>query len=244
MFMFRTLVLTLGTTALLGACSSSTSAGGGTGITADTTGADGSIGGGEDATTLADGTTGGADATTADDTSTAGTDATTAEDTAAGGTDAASTDTGPNIDNLPCPSNSTYKGGENDNMEPGNACITCHSQQGGPTYKFAGTVFRNLITETGCNSSGGAASVVPPETYTIELTDSTGKVITTKTFNPSGNFHISNKQAGTFTMPYKARVIDSTGKARKMIGAQSDGNCNSCHTAVGVNDAPGRIVAP
>lgn len=233
MLNIRILLTTLSTCALVASCDSAATGAGGTTVGADTTGSDGTLTGSDGVGT--EDAAAGADA----DPSDAAADA--------GGEDAA-VDAGPNIDDLPCPSNSKYNGkSENDNMEPGNTCIDCHSTEfKAPKYKFAGTVFRNLITQTGCNASGSASSVVPPMTYTVEITDSSTppKVLTAKTYNPSGNFHISTGAASGFVMPYKARVIDSAGKARKMIKAQTDGDCNSCHTAVGTNDAPGRIVGP
>ena len=225
------------------ACGSTDGTGGnGTGAFTDASNTDGTLN--------ADGTAGD-DATTANDT-TAGTDAAIGvdgADTAAGtdataGTDAASTDTGPNIDNLPCPSGQTYNGGTGNDMEPGNTCIQCHGQQGGPTYKIGGTVFRNLITETGCYASGKAGSVVPPATYTVEITDANAKVFKTTTSSLSGNFHMSSKSMSGFTPPYTARVLDAAGNARKMTTKQTSGDCNSCHTADGAQGAPGRIVAP
>ncbi len=240
------LLLALVASALtVAACGSTDGTGGnGTGVFTDANNADGSLSAdgtaGDDATAGTD-TTAGTDAIAGADAAdtTAGTDATT-------GTDAATTDTGPNIDNLPCPSGQTYKGGTGNDMEPGNTCIQCHGQQGGPTYKIGGTVFRNLITDTGCYASGKAGSVVPPATYTVEITDSAtpAHVFKTTTSSLSGNFHMSSKSMTGFTPPYTARVLDAAGNARKMSTKQTSGDCNACHTAAGAQGAPGRIVAP
>lgn len=225
----------------LSACGSTDgTAGTGGGLTSDAAGGDGSLSSADG--TAGDDATAGSDAAGGSD-STAGTDATTADDTAAG-SDTATGDTGPNIDEMPCPSGQTYKGGQGNDMEPGNTCIQCHGQQGGPSYKIAGTVFRNLITKTGCYASGAAGSVVPPESYTVEITDSAGKVFKTTTSTLSGNFHMGSKQMAGFTPPYTARVLDAQGNERKMVGKQTNGDCNSCHTADGASGAPGRIVAP
>ena len=238
------LLLALVASALtVAACGSTDNAGGtGFGTFTDTNGGDGSlvgadassdVGGTDDTTavdvTVGNDTSSGTDATT-------GTDATSQPDVAA--------DTGPNIDNLPCPSGQKYGGGTGNDMEPGNTCIQCHSQQGGPGYKIAGTVFRNLITDTGCYASGKAGSVVPPASYTVEITDANAKVFKTTTSTLSGNFHMSSKNMSGFVPPYTARIIDSAGNERKMAGKQTSGDCNSCHTATGANGAPGRIVAP
>ena len=218
------------------ACGSTDGTGGtGLGASADAGTGDGALGG--DAA--------GADDAAAVDTATAadvaaGTDAATADVASA---DAAA-DAAPSIDNLPCPSGQTYKGGTSNDMQPGAACIQCHTQQGGPGYLAAGTVYRNLITQTGCYASGKAGSVVPPASYTVELTDANGKVFKTTTSTLSGNFHMSGKSMTGFVPPYHARVIDGAGNERKMLAPQSNGDCNSCHSATGTSGAPGRIVAP
>jgi hypothetical protein len=227
-------------TLLFAACGSTDSAGGATySALTDASNGDGSLTGADgsaDAMATDDAT-----ADTASNDTTAGTDAT-------GGTDATSqdsaADTGPSIDDMPCPSGQKYTYGTGNDMEPGNACIQCHGQQGGPSYKIAGTVFRNLITESGCYASGKAGSVVPPASYTVEITDANGKVFKTSTSTLSGNFHMSGKAMTGFTPPYSARVLDAAGNERKMAGKQTSGDCNSCHTATGANAAPGRIVAP
>ena len=74
---------------------------------------------------------------------------------------------------------------------------------------------------------------------TVEITDVNGKVITTTT-NAVGNFATN----ASFKAPYTARIYDAAGNERKMIKAQTSGDCNTCHTAAGLNNAPGRIVAP
>lgn len=163
---------------------------------------------------------------------------------ASAATDDVAADATPSIDNLPCPSGQTYKSGESNDMQPGAACIQCHGQQDGPSYLAAGTVFRNLITQTGCYASGKTGSVVPPAAYTVELTDANGTVFKTTTSTLSGNFHLSGKTMSGFTPPYSARVIDAAGNDRKMRAHQTSGDCNGCHTATGANGAPGRIVAP
>ncbi len=220
----------------LAACGSTASAGGGgSGITADAGDNDGSLAGAD----------GAADAAATDDVASnadASGDAASGTDVASG-TDA-TTDTGPSIDNLPCPSGQMYKGGSGNDMDPGNACIQCHSQGEGPSYTLAGTVFRNLITQSDCYASGTAGSLVPPATYTVEITDANGKVFKTTTSSLSGNFHFSGKAVTGFAPPYSARVLDAAGNVRQMVNKQTVGDCNTCHTANGANGAPGRIVAP
>jgi hypothetical protein len=43
--------------------------------------------------------------------------------------------------------------------------------------------------------------------------------------------------------PFRAKVVYQ-GRERVMNTAQTNGNCNSCHTQNGTGSAPGRIVIP
>ena len=138
----------------------------------------------------------------------------------------------PDVAEPDCPSGLKWIFGSlfgSDLMEPGLACIDCHTKKG-PTFTIAGTVYPGFHTVDTCD---GTASI------TVEITGSDGKVQTLAT-NSVGNFHGNSAVA----MPFTARVIDGTGKDRKMFSAQSTGDCNTCHTASGANGAPGRIHAP
>lgn len=138
----------------------------------------------------------------------------------------------PDVAEAECPSGVKWLLGDiwgTDLMEPGLACIQCHTKKG-PKFTIAGTVYPGFHTVDTCN---GVASI------TVEITGADGKVqkITT---NSVGNF----KSTTAVALPYTARVIDSSGKERKMFDEQTDGDCNICHTATGANNAPGRIHAP
>ncbi len=130
-----------------------------------------------------------------------------------------------------CPSAKKWTKGTSGSksMEPGMACIACHSNGEGPGFFAAGTVYPSPTAVDKCNGS---------PTITVELTGADGKVFTTTT-NSAGNFYFSQNIA----IPYKARVIAGA-LSRKMFAPQTDGDCNSCHTTQGVNGAPGRIVEP
>jgi hypothetical protein len=116
-------------------------------------------------------------------------------------------------------------------MHPGVACIACHTQDNGPTFAIAGTVFPTAHEPDDCDGLTTTGA-------TVEITGSDGKTLTL-TVNSAGNFYSATKVA----KPYKAKVIVGT-KSRDMAGAQTDGDCNSCHTTDGANGAPGRIMAP
>ena len=79
---------------------------------------------------------------------------------------------------------------------------------------------------------------VSPSTVTVEITGADGQTIQLVT-NSVGNFFYN----GPLAMPYEAKVVRD-GAEKVMAGAQSDGECASCHTAEGASGAPGRITAP
>ncbi len=139
-------------------------------------------------------------------------------------------DLGPGVDNS-CPSGKKWTSGNKGStlMYPGKACITCHNQGEGPFFYAAGTVYPVAHAVDSCY---GSASV------TVELTDANGKVVTATT-NAAGNFYIQK----SLTMPYTARVIKN-GISRDMLSPQKNGDCNTCHTADGATNAPGRIEEP
>lgn len=133
-----------------------------------------------------------------------------------------------------CASGSQWTGGnaESPLMNPGMACIACHtSEREGPSLAIAGTVYAKADEADRC---GGTSSGM-----TIEITDAAGAV-RSLTPNAAGNFYLEKV---TLKTPYKARLIYAGG-TREMAAAQTNGDCNSCHTATGLNGAPGRIAPP
>lgn len=140
-----------------------------------------------------------------------------------------------NIYNTPlvCTSKTTWTGGNNESplMRPGGACITCHTMRGGPAFTIAGTVYPSAHEPNDCNGSNGAG-------LTVVVTDANG-VVTNVPVNSVGNFYTRTQVAA----PFKVKVV-SGAKERAMAGTLTAGDCNSCHTATGVNGAPGRIMAP
>lgn len=136
-----------------------------------------------------------------------------------------------------CTSNLTWFFGNSlgDAMNPGEACIACHSRMHrGPAFQIAGTVYPSGHEPVQCippiNSAAGA---------TVEITDARG-VVTRITPNLIGNFHWQ----GSLALPYTARVVMADGRERRMSDPQMNGDCNSCHTPSGTMDAPGRITLP
>jgi len=126
---------------------------------------------------------------------------------------------------LVCSSAQTYSGGNGGAMRPGDTCGSCHN------FTIAGTVYETehepLLCD-GVNVSG--ANVV--------VTDGRG-VITTIPVSPGGNFY----STAPVSAPFQAMLVYQ-GREREMMQPQAAGNCNLCHTAIGANGAPGRIMLP
>lgn len=118
-------------------------------------------------------------------------------------------------------------------MRPGGACNQCHDLGAGPSYSAAGTVFATAHEPDDCNGSSSAA-------IKVVITGADG-VSKTATVNAAGNFFFGS----AIKMPYKAKVISGS-KSRAMSGAQTDGDCNKCHTENGLTSkkTPGRVMAP
>lgn len=130
-----------------------------------------------------------------------------------------------------CSTDSVSEVDEGPLMKPGGACIECHTAEGeGPRFKLAGTVMAATNDDTSCNGVSGV---------TVEITGADGQVITLTT-NSAGNFFL---ESGTIAVPYTAKV-KAGGKENAMGTAQSEVDCNTCHTASGDNGAPGRILSP
>lgn len=119
-----------------------------------------------------------------------------------------------------------------EDMYPGGMCIDCHTnerRERPPIYTFAGTVFPYYGYREGCGGTPNA---------TIEITGADGATLTLRT-GATGNFFTQRSVA----LPYTAKVILG-GAEIPMLTPQTDGDCNSCHSETGSNDALGRIIAP
>jgi hypothetical protein len=131
-----------------------------------------------------------------------------------------------------CTSNAFWTGGNHESplMHPGVACIACHATNfEAPPFTAAGTVYPTGHEPDNCN---GAKAV------TVVLTDAHGAV-----------YQLSANAAGSFStnaplaFPIQAKVV-ANGRERAMSAAVMTGDCNSCHTQSGANQAPGRVVVP
>ena len=117
-------------------------------------------------------------------------------------------------------------------MNPGKACITCHSTMNGPSLTIGGTVYPSAHEPDLCNGANGSNGA------RVVITGADGATLTL-TPGASGNF---NSRTRVMT-PFKAKVT-YMGRERAMNAAQTSGDCNACHTQNGTNSAPGRILLP
>jgi cytochrome c551/c552 len=134
-----------------------------------------------------------------------------------------------------CTSGTTWRGGNegSPDMNPGMACNACHtSSDEGPRFSIAGTVYPTVHEPDLCNGAGPASGAE------VVITRADGRVLTLAP-NAAGNFYSEVAVAA----PYRAKVVDAAGE-RAMTATQTSGDCNSCHTQIGANGAPGRIMLP
>jgi hypothetical protein len=129
---------------------------------------------------------------------------------------------------------------ESELMMPGRACNACHNDvaastgEAPPIFRFAGTVYPTGHEPDDCVGSAAYNA-------DVWVTDSKGITMSARV-NRAGNFALE-AQFPAFTPPFTAKVRFQ-GRERAMLLPQSEGDCNSCHTATGARDAPGRIVLP
>jgi hypothetical protein len=125
-------------------------------------------------------------------------------------------------------------------MNPGEACISCHNSnacggENGPFFSLAGTVFARGHVPDDCRTSQTTVDLTQAQ---VIITDANGGTHTLSV-NSAGNF----SSQSTIAKPYHAKVVYQ-GRTRAMAAAQTDGDCNTCHTENGTNGAPGRVALP
>ncbi len=121
-------------------------------------------------------------------------------------------------------------------MNPGRACIDCHNaKEDEPILQVGGTVYPTLREPDLCWGAGdsGAQVIVIDANgreWPMPLTD-------------TGNFSWSTDDE-QIVFPITAKVVTKDGRERVMNTPQTSGDCNSCHSEQGRNNAPGRIFLP
>ncbi len=147
-----------------------------------------------------------------------------------------------------CSSNKLWKQADKGSaeMHPGKACIACHQKNIKTLFKasfdMAGTVYPTGHEPDDCYGVAGGTKVV--------ITGADGQVFELPV-NAAGNFSHATPLglSGKIALPYKAKVVRG-GKESVMKDAQTNGDCNACHTEQGTSvgggakKAPGRIMAP
>jgi hypothetical protein len=155
-------------------------------------------------------------------------------------------DPGPGIYDTPsvCSSDGYWTHGDDESpkMHPGRACVACHSGSSdgedegeGPQFWLAGTVYPTAHEPDECNGVNGSGDAK------LVIVDAEGQTLTLGV-NSVGNFYYE-KEAGKLALPYMAKVLYE-GRERVMATPQRNGDCNSCHTEEGDNQAPARIMLP
>lgn len=125
-----------------------------------------------------------------------------------------------------CTSKMNYSGGNGQQMRPGADCNGCHN------FQIAGTVYPTAHEPDNCIGVNGNTGLK------VVITGATGTVLTL-TPNSSGNFY-SNTNV---TTPFTVKLTNGAA-TRMMVSPQTSGACNSCHTSIGANAAPGRVMSP
>lgn len=127
---------------------------------------------------------------------------------------------------------------EGGGMNPGDNCMQCHQANGSASgldkrWDFAGTLYDS--------PNGGN----PVYDATITVVDATGATATAYTYQgENGNFyHLPNWGSAPVTNPLSITITKGS-QTQWMLHTAPNGSCNSCHTASGQCNAPGRIHLP
>ncbi|EYF06240.1 hypothetical protein [Chondromyces apiculatus] len=129
-------------------------------------------------------------------------------------------------------------------MNPGRACIACHTESGEfdededdeDFVLLGGTVYPTLHEPDLCYGVDGNTTDAR-----VVITDAQNRTFSLP-LQPTGNFYLPGDE-GPVSFPIKAKVV-ANGRERVMNTPQSSGDCNGCHTEQGKNGAPGRIYLP
>lgn len=124
---------------------------------------------------------------------------------------------------------------ESPEMNPGFPCIACHLAAGdgdAPIFTFAGTVYPSAHEPNSCTG-------VAAQGAELIVSDAAGSVLRALT-NTSGNFLLED---AVLVPPYSVTVAFQ-GRQRTTTTPHQGADCNACHSQVGEQGAPGRVVLP
>lgn len=130
-------------------------------------------------------------------------------------------------------------------MNPGQACIACHTMRREGPQILGGTAYYQDHEENNCNGFRGTGSTSGAR---VEATDASGRTFT-MAINAAGNFYYNSRTALQFPL-HGVAVIGPTGARNEMGAEVPNGDCNACHTQAGTttvaggDPAPGRITVP
>ena len=125
-------------------------------------------------------------------------------------------------------------------MHPGAGCNSCHEKNlSAPLYPVSGTVYPTLHEPDDCNGVASSVDDNGIPDVQIVVTDRTGRALPPIPVNSVGNF----LRAGELLTPIWVKVV-SKGKENKMEGQAPHADCNACHTKMGTQGAPGRVIIP
>ena len=124
-------------------------------------------------------------------------------------------------------------------MNPGFACIVCHAasnaatgEADAPIFAFAGTLYATGHEPSSCIGGGdGVAQVV--------VRDADGQELSALA-NSSGNFLFED---AILKPPFSAKVL-LDGRERAAATPHHNPDCNWCHSQLGEQGAPGRVILP
>lgn len=145
-----------------------------------------------------------------------------------------------------CTSGATYESSRKGmTMNPGRACIACHRSRRDDDDRLekrdilyvGGTVYPTFHEPDLCLGVDGSLYDAH-----VLVTDASGRVFDLPV-GSTGNFGLPIRSVSSFTPPFHAKLVVGA-KERVMHKAQTNGDCNSCHTVSGQNGAPGRIALP
>ncbi|WP_457747128.1 hypothetical protein [Sulfurimonas sp.] len=123
----------------------------------------------------------------------------------------------------------------------GSACLSCHNAPAiaaeGRSFYSGATVYTELNATAATQYASG---------YSLKAVLSNGIVVNFGLGRGTGNFNSIDSRLLSYL--FTTELVDANGTVVSSSATNSHGptqlDCNSCHTAVGINGAPGRIAPP